>query len=63
MVVAVEVSPSKAAAPSTAQLLTDDETERESVQTGESREPSEELQQDLAHLSLAHLQSLVHDTR
>ncbi|KAJ7312078.1 hypothetical protein JRQ81_006415 [Phrynocephalus forsythii] len=42
--------------------MADEESERDSVHTGESRDPGEELQQDLAPLSLAQLAALVEET-
>lgn len=41
--------------------MTDEESERDSIHTGESRELGEELQQDLATLSLTELRSMVQD--
>ncbi|XP_042301269.1 coiled-coil domain-containing protein 113 isoform X1 [Sceloporus undulatus] len=43
--------------------MADEESERESVRTGESREPVEELEQDLSQLSLEELAALVEETR
>uniref|UniRef100_A0ABM5EU21 Cilia- and flagella-associated protein 263 n=2 Tax=Pogona vitticeps TaxID=103695 RepID=A0ABM5EU21_9SAUR len=42
--------------------MADEESERDSIHTGESRDPGEELQQDLAELSLAQLAALVEET-
>ncbi|XP_054856488.1 coiled-coil domain-containing protein 113 isoform X2 [Eublepharis macularius] len=42
-------------------LLTDDESERDSIRTGESREIGEEVLQDLAPLALPELRSMVHE--
>ncbi|XP_062997090.1 coiled-coil domain-containing protein 113 [Elgaria multicarinata webbii] len=50
------------AAAAAAAAMADEESERDSVHTGESRELGEELQQDLAQLSLAQLLTLVEDT-
>lgn len=44
-------------------VMTDEESERDSIRTGESRELGEELQQDLAPLSLPELRNVVEEMR